>query len=109
MVQQLFDCGSREEGQGKSQSHQTTERQGAQHKDVESIQSKGQGKARRPKVLKTQRAKNGKTSEYSAKEEVKKVVQEESKIRLNLTQKAPVMKHALTNKLRYVSGRCRVG
>ena len=55
-----------------------------------------------PQVLRVQRMENGHVCEYNNKEEVEQVVQEECEVRFNLPHKAPVMKHALANKLRYL-------
>ena len=55
-----------------------------------------------PQVLRVQRIENRHVCEYNKKEEVEQVVQEECEVRLNLADKAPVIKHALANKLRYL-------
>ena len=53
-------------------------------------------------VLRVQRVEDGRMCEYKTKEEVEQVVQEECKIRFKLAHKAPVTKHALANKFRYL-------
>ena len=55
-----------------------------------------------PQVLKVQRVENGIVQEYNSKEDVEQVVQEGCKTRFNLAHKAPIMKHALAKRLRYL-------
>ena len=53
-------------------------------------------------VLKVQRLEHGVVCEYTNKEDIEKVVQEECKSRFTLAHSAPIMKHLLAGKLRYL-------
>ena len=53
-------------------------------------------------VLEVRRLEHGVVSEYTDKEEVERVVQEECEARFTLAHSAPTMKHSLARKLRYL-------
>ena len=53
-------------------------------------------------VLKVQRVEHGVVCEYTTKEEVERVVQEECETRFTFAHNAPTMKHSLAWKLRYL-------
>ena len=53
-------------------------------------------------VLKVQRLQHGVVCKYTDKEEVERVVQEECEARFTLAHSAPIMKHSLARKLRYL-------
>ena len=53
-------------------------------------------------VLKVQRVEHGVVCEYTTKEEVERVVQEECETRFTFAHNAPTMKHSLAWKLTYL-------
>ena len=57
---------------------------------------------RSSQVLKVQRVEHGVVCEYTTKEEVERVVQEECETRFAPAHNAPIMKHSLAGKLRYL-------
>ena len=57
---------------------------------------------RSSQVLKVQRLEHGVVCEYTSKEDIEEVVQEECKSRFTLAHNAPIMKHSLAGKLRYL-------
>ena len=57
---------------------------------------------RSSQVLKVQRLEHGVVREYTNKEDIEKVVQEECKSRFTLNHNAPIIKHFLAGKLRYL-------
>ncbi len=58
---------------------------------------------RAPPVLKVQRLIDGEVIEYSEKDEVEAAIQSECEVRFTLAHSAPIMKHLLGHKLRYLS------
>ena len=57
---------------------------------------------RSSQVLKVQRLEHGVVCEYINKEDIERVVQEECKSRFTLAHNAPIMKHLLAGKVRYL-------
>ena len=57
---------------------------------------------RSSQVLKVQRLEHGAVCEYTNKEDIERVVQEECRSRFTLAHNAPIMKHLLAGKLRYL-------
>ena len=57
---------------------------------------------RRSQALKVQRIEHGVVCKYTTKAEVERVVQEECETRFTLAHDAPIMKHSLAGKLRYL-------
>ena len=53
-------------------------------------------------VLRVQRLEHGEVCEYRSKEYIERVVQEEREARFTLAHDAPIMKHSLVGKLRYL-------
>ena len=57
---------------------------------------------RSSQVLKVQRLEHGVVCEYTSKEEIERVVQEECEARFTLAHNVPIMKHSLAGTLRYL-------
>ena len=57
---------------------------------------------RSSQVLRVQRLEHGEVCEYTSKEDIERVVQEECEARFTLAHNAPIMKHSLAGKLRYL-------
>ena len=55
-----------------------------------------------PQVLNVQRVETGIVKEYNTQEDVEQVVQEGCEVRFSLAHRAPIMKHTLAKKLRYL-------
>ena len=53
-------------------------------------------------VLRVQRLDHGEVCEYRSKEDTERVVKEECEARFTLAHNAPIMKHSLAGKLRYL-------
>ena len=57
---------------------------------------------RSSQVLRVQRLEHGVVCEYTSKEDIERVVQEEHEARFTLAHNAPITKHSLAEKLRYL-------
>ena len=57
---------------------------------------------RSSQVLRVQRLEHGEVCEYTSKEDIERVVQEECEARFTLAHNAPIMKISLAGKLRYL-------
>ena len=56
-----------------------------------------------PAVLKVQTVTNGKTSTYTKQPDIERVIQKQCEYRFTLAHRAPIMKHTIGVKLRYLS------
>ena len=57
---------------------------------------------RSSQVLRVQRLEHGEVNECTSKEDIERVAQEECDLRFTLAHNAPIMKHSLAGKLRYL-------